>query len=248
MAMPTDTPRPEGAGAARRQAEPHAAWPSSPAAPAPRRRWRHIALLLLPVLGVGFVWLAPWLLPGEPIVSFAVTPPQPLEVGRQLVGPVTYTLDARAHDRWTYFDFSRGSVVDVPHQFSLDWDLAFQRHKILANGGATNPKGRGAILDLGEVPFEAVTEAPADGYVEDTIASITADGIVTENRAIKAWYRYSWLTHLLRPKPHVYVVRTADGKYAKLRILSYYCGEGQASGCFTLAYVYQGDGSRRLTP
>ncbi len=209
--------------------------------------WIIVGLLVLPFLGLTFVFVAPWLFPGLPIVQVSVTPPEPKEVGERLVGPVLYTLSARDPERWTYFDFSRGSVVEVPHQFVVDWDLAFQRHKILVNGGATNPKGQGAILNLGEVPFEAVTEAPVEGYVEDTIATITADSIVTENLAIKSWYRYNWLTHVLRPKPHVYVVRTADGKYAKMRLVSYYCEGGQASGCFTFEYVYQGDGSRRLT-
>jgi hypothetical protein len=165
-------------------------------------------------------------------------------VGDRLVGPVFYTLEARAAEQWTYFDFSRGSVVEVPHQFGVDWDLAFQRHKILANGGATNPKGRGAILNLGAVAFDAVMEVPAEGYIEDVIASINPDTIVTENLAIKAWYHYNFLTHVLQPKTNVYAIRTADGKYAKMRLVSYYCDGGQASGCFTIEYAYQGDGSR----
>jgi hypothetical protein len=168
-------------------------------------------------------------------------------MGERLVGPLLYTLDARDPESWTYFDFSRGSVVEVPHQFVVDWDLAFQRHKVLANGGATNPKGKAAILNLGEVSWDDVTEATAAGYVDDTIATISADSIVTENLAIKSWYDYNWLTHLLRPKPYVYVIRTADGKYAKLRLVSYYCEGGQASGCFTFEYMYQGDGSRRFS-
>jgi hypothetical protein len=213
-----------------------------------RRRWLTVGLLALPFLGLALVFMAPWLFPGPPVIKASLTPPNPKEVGERLVGPLLYTLDARDPERWTYFDFSRGSVVEVPHQFVVDWDLAFQRHKILANGGATNPKGKAAILNLGEVPFEAVREAPADGYVEDTIAMITADSIVTENLAIKSWYQYNWLTHLLRPKPYVYAIRTADGKYAKLRLLSYYCAGGQASGCFTFEYVYQGDGSRSFVP
>jgi hypothetical protein len=210
------------------------------------RRWLQRGLLALPFLGLTIFLAAPWLFPGAPVGNFVVTPPAPVEVGDRLVGPVLYTLDARASDQWTFFDFSRGSVVDVPHQFGVDWDLAFQRHKMLANGGATNPKGRAAILNLGEVAFDGVTEAPADGYVEDTIASITADAVVTENLAIKAWYHYSFLTHLLRPKANVYVIRTADGKYAKMRLVSYYCDGGKASGCFTMEYVYQGSGGRRF--
>ena len=237
-------------GAERAQDDPGSALrPSASSSPRPSPRlWIKVGLLALPCLGLIFLFCAPWLFPGPPVGNYVVTTPRPVEVGERLVGPVVYTLDARASDRSTYFDFSRGSVVEVPHQFTMDWDLAFQRHKILANGGATNPKGKGAILNLGEVPFDEVTVAPIQGYIEDTIASITPESLTTENLAVKAWYRYNMLTHILRPKPNVYVVRTADGKYAKMRLLSYYCGGGEASGCFTFEYVYQGDGSRRFLP
>lgn len=223
----------------------HAEWtiPGSPT-----WSWVKLGLFAVPLLGLGILFFAPWLLPGPPAGDFAITPLNPLEVGDRLVGPVMYTLDARALNHWTFFDFSRGSVVEVPHQFSLAWDLAFQRHKIIANGGATNPKGKGAILNLGGVGFEAVTEAPADGYLTDTIAAIGPERIETENLAIKAWYRYNFITHLLRAKPNVYVIRTAAGKFAKVRIVSYYCEGGNSSGCFTFEYVYQGDGSRRFAP
>jgi HmuY protein len=205
-----------------------------------------VGLVALPFLGLAILLLAPWLFPGPPVGNFSATPPNPIPVGARLAGPVLYTLDARAADTWTFFHFAQGSVVDVPHQFGLDWDLAFQRHKIIVNGGATNPKGQGGILNLGEVPFEDVTEAPADGYVEDTIATINPEGITTENLAIKAWYDYNMLTHLLHPKPNTYLIRTADGKYARMHLVSYYCDGGQASGCFTFEYVYQGDGTRRF--
>jgi hypothetical protein len=220
-----------------------------PAALPPRahpRRWMRLALLAVPFVGLATLFLAPWLFPGPPVGNFTVTPPSPAEVGDRLVGPVSYTLDARAAEQWTFFDFSRGAVVDVPHQFGIDWDLAFQRHKILANGGATNPKGRGAILNLGAVAFDEVLEAPAQGYIEDTIASINPEAIVTENLAVKAWYPYNFLTHVLHPKSNVYAIRTADGKYAKMRLVSYYCDGGRASGCFTIEYVYQGNGSRHF--
>jgi hypothetical protein len=210
------------------------------------RHWIQIALLALPFLGLATVFFAPWLFPGTPVGNFTVTPPNPIEVGNQLVGPVFYTLDARAAEQWSYFDFSRGSAVDVPHQFGVDWDLAYQRHKILANGGATNPKGRGAILNLGQVTFDEVVEVPVEGYVEDSIAAINPEAISTENLAMKTWYHYNFLTHVLRPKPNIYAIRTADGKYAKLRVISYYCDGGRASGCFTIEYVYQGDGSRQF--
>ncbi|HSR42903.1 MAG TPA: HmuY family protein, partial [Longimicrobiales bacterium] len=52
-------------------------------------------------------------------------------------------------------------------------------------------------------------------------------------------------SHILRPKDRVFAVRTADGRYAKLRILGYYC-PGARPGCLAFRYVYQGDGSRRV--
>ena len=246
--MALKTPPPPDSDAHQHSPGATAERPPTLARGSPAWRWVRLALLGLPVLGLALVFLAPWLFPGPPVQHFTVTPPHPTEVGEQLIGPVLYTLDARAAEQWTFFDFSRGSVVEVPHQFGVDWDLAFQRHKILTNGGATNPKGKGAIVNLGEVAFDEVREAPAEGYVEDTIASINPDAIITENLAIKTWYHYNFLTHVLHPKANVYAIRTADGKYAKLRVVNYYCDGGQASGCFTIEYVYQGDGSRRFTP
>ena len=55
------------------------------------------------------------------------------------------------------------------------------------------------------------------------------------------WYDYSWTSHVLKPKPKVFAVRTADGRYGMFEILSYYCAAAQA-GCTTIRYMYQGAG------
>ena len=166
----------------------------------------------------------------------APDPVRPLVLGDSLVGPVTTTVDA-THDRaWTRFDFSRASVVDA--EDPLGWDLAFRRNRIVANGGP-GFAGRGGIRDLGEIPFDEVVELPADGYEPNQVGSDTL------NAAIEEWYDYGFTTHLLTPKPRVYAVRTADGRYAKLAIVSYYC-PGARAGCLTFRWVWQGDGSRRV--
>jgi hypothetical protein len=140
-----------------------------------------------------------------------------------------YTVDASSPDRWTRFDFSRNAVVD-----SGDWDIAFRRTHVMAGQGA-------GITDLGAAVFDAVGEGPAAGYV---IARAQAD---TNHPAIGKWYDYNYLTHLLVSKRHVYALRTADGRYGKFEILSYYCAV-VGTGCVTFRYVYQGDGTRRLAP
>lgn len=168
--------------------------------------------------------------------SFAPTEPRPEEVGEARVGPVTYTVDASSSDRWVHFDFSRGAVVEDPEP--LGWDLAFRRFHVIANGGAAFG-GEGGIQAVDGLPLEAVAEAPRDGYVA------TEAGRDSVNPAMASWYDYSWLSHVLTPRLATYVVRTADGRYAKLQILGYYC-PGARPGCITFRYVYQGDGSRRL--
>ena len=164
-----------------------------------------------------------------------ITAPAPATVGDSLVGPATYTVDATDERQWLFFDFSRNAVVTDPGP--LDWDLAFRRFVIIANGG-TGFAGQGGVADLGPVPFDSVREAPDVGYLGTARDST--------NPGIGHWYRYGYSSHLLDPNEHTWIIRTADGRYAKFAIAGYYCGEVR-SGCVTFRYAYQGDGSRRLT-
>lgn len=167
------------------------------------------------------------------IEGYPPTPVEPKEAGDALVGPVRVTLDATSADRWTFFDFSRGVIVERPGP--RDWDLAFRRFRVIANGG-TGFAGDGGIVDLGEVAFDSVATVPTDGYIGSTAGSDSA------NAAIGRWYAYGWTSHILKPKPNVYAIRTADGRHAKLRFISYYC-PAATPGCVTFEYVYQGSGS-----
>lgn len=168
--------------------------------------------------------------------TFVPTSPNPRPAGRAWVGPTIYTVEATSADVWRHFDFSRGSVVERPDP--LDWDLAFRRFHIIANGG-TGFAGQAGIRDLGGVPFDSIHTAPTAGY------QLTAAQTDSVNPAIADWYDYGFTSHLLTPKSRVYAVRTADGRYAKLELISYYCA-GARPGCLTFRYAYQGDGSRRL--
>lgn len=177
--------------------------------------------------------------------TYKPTPPQPVEVGTQLIGPRVYTIDARSKDVWIYFDFSRASVVVVQDPKKDDWDLAFRRYVIHSNGGATHAAAQAALLSLPGQPFEAVQEVPADAAFQADVR--TTRRPFPYNPVVDKWYVYNYLSNVLVPKPAVYLVRTQDGKYAKMRLLSYYC-DGHISGCMTFEYVYQGNGSPRLSP
>lgn len=157
---------------------------------------------------------------------------------RRFTGPVVFTVDASASDRWRFFSFEAGTIVQNPGP--LDWDLAFRRFQIIANGGR-GFAGRGGIADLGEVSFDRIETVPASGYVVNTVRGDTV------NPAVGEWYDYSYLSHLLSPKSRVYAVRTADGRYAKLRFLGYYC-PGAMPGCVTFRYAFQGGGGVHMAP
>ena len=172
-----------------------------------------------------------------PLASYAVSVVDPQEVGDRLVGPLVFTVDGRG-DGFTLFDFSTGSVVESPDP--LGWDLAFRRFMILANGGP-NYAGRGGILDLGITSLDSLTTVPTNGYAGNT------PGREASNAATAQWYEYNWTSHILSPKPNIFAVRTADGRYAVFQILSYYCPAAQA-GCTTIRYRYQGAGGTLFDP
>ena len=199
------------------------------------RQWRPwlgpvLGASVIAVLGVAFVTTS---LHQPEVAVFAPTPMAPPEAGHVLVGPTVYTVDATDADHWRRFSFRLGAVVD--DATPVDWDLAFRRFQIIANGGAAF-LGRGGLIDLGPTPFDSIGSVPSAGYQPNEGRSDP------RNPAIARWYRYGFFSHLLTPKPNVWAVRTADERYAKLQILSYYC-PGPRPGCFTFRYVYQGDGS-----
>ncbi len=191
--------------------------------------------LLVLVLAGAFLLLVASLLIGSftrpefPPYALSAPPARAELVGDSLVGPATYTLDASAGDRWRRFHFARDAAVD-----SGPWDLGFRRHHFIAAPGA-------GVLDLGPVPFDSVREVPAEGYA----ATEMVPGRDTVNPAVGKWYAYNMLSHLLTSKRHVYAVRAADGRYAKMEILAYYCRAAGAA-CYTFRYAFQGDGTRRV--
>lgn len=186
-------------------------------------------------LGLVAIVLVALSLRREPPPGYPISQLQPVEVGDRLHGPATVTLDASAG--WVYFSFATASTVQPAGP--TPWDIAFRRFHVMVNGGE-GFAGRGAVADLGPVDFHAVAMAPDTGWVDRAARDST-------NEAIARWYDYGFASHLLTPKRRVYALRTADGRHALLRFLSYYC-EGGHPGCITFEYLYQGDGTRRFVP
>ena len=160
------------------------------------------------------------------------------------IGPkaLTFTIDATNEEAWAYFSFASGDIVEVEDAANSEaWDLGFQRTKVILNGGISGP-GMGSVVMLTETTFEAVIVAPADGYLADT-----EDTLAIVPQSEKGWYIYTgppahWILPL---EDRVFVVKAADGTFAKLRFVGYYKDNENKkdSGFITFEYVHQSDGS-----
>lgn len=132
------------------------------------------------------------------------------------------TLDARAAGRWVALDFSQARAHDG------DPDIYVQRSMFRV------PKG---AVDLGSVPL-GQAKLPAGMTDVKWQGDRQIDGKL-QNPAVGRWYAYSYWTHLLESKGHVYAVRRHRGSVAFFRVVSYYCIP-ESSGCMTLEYRLAG--------
>ncbi|NNF59143.1 MAG: hypothetical protein HKN04_12985 [Rhodothermaceae bacterium] len=170
-------------------------------------------------------------LPADPITGFNPTTGQPIGA-----------------DVFTFFSLRTGEVVPNSDSASTAWDLGFKGTTIIVNGGTSGPGAGAAQVVTGS--FEDLTEAPADGYATD---ADTGTAIATGSG--NGWYNYNQPLNLVTPIPgRVLFIQTADGRYAKVRILNYYEGAPESpdpdqdtARYYTFEYVFQPDGSRTLT-
>jgi hypothetical protein len=130
----------------------------------------------------------------------------------------TLTLDAADGERWRFASLSAGMALAGGD--TARWEIGARRYRVTVAG---------ALADLGTVPFALARVQPTTRFVDSHAGEVAND-------AIRHWYRYSLVTHLLAPAGHVYALRTSDGTLWKLEVLGYYC-PGLTPGCVTLRYA-----------
>ena len=168
--------------------------------------------------------------------------PAPEPIG---LAPLTFTIDATNREAWAYFSFASGDIVNVEDaENSEAWDIGFQRTHVKLNGGISGP-GMGSVVMLTETKFEAVTEAPAEGYRADT-----EDTLAIVPQSEQGWYIYTgppahWILPL---EDRIFVIKAADGTFAKVHFIGYYKDNENKkdSGFVTFEYAHQPDGSQNF--
>jgi hypothetical protein len=139
---------------------------------------------------------------------------------------------------FTKFSFSTGQTTTS----ETEWDIAFRGTSIIINGGASlgttdEPTRTGdASGYIAESTFENFTAVNPELLVQDS----------EEGYALNGWYSYDPIKHIIFPTAgRVFVIKTHDGKYAKVEILSYYKDapenptQDSEYRYYTFNYVYQ---------
>lgn len=138
-------------------------------------------------------------------------------------------VDATSSERWIHLDFDR--VISAPGDSgevspSPGWDVAVQRFKVMSNSGVSGTGGVGVARVEGS--FESVSAVPAsplwlhdepdgdDGNMDPDFAFARGDN----------WFSYDEMFHTLTPRDVVFVVRTTEGRFVKVKILGYYDESG----------------------
>lgn len=148
---------------------------------------------------------------------------------------------------FTKFSFSQNATVTDD-----SWDIAFRGTTIIVNGGSAigitdepSRTGNGAVSIVINT-LDAVTTIPdVSSFAQDatnTYAIPTGSG--------NGWYNYNATNNLITPiAGKIFVVKTHDGKYAKMEIISYYRDAPATpdatalSRYYTFRYVYQPNGT-----
>lgn len=150
--------------------------------------------------------------------------------------------------KFTFYSLKNNQTVANTDSATAKWDVGFRGTTIIVNGGAIRTGRGGAYVHTGT--FEDLTTVPTSAsFAQDQSATQLA--IPTGSSV--GWYNYNPQTNVISPIPgRVLVIRTGEGQYAKLEILSYYenapsqPNQTSRQRFYTFRYVYQPDGSTKL--
>ena len=152
--------------------------------------------------------------------------------------------------KYTFFSFATGAIVANADSATSKWDLGFNGTTIILNSGTSGPGTAAAQVVLGI--FGESNLAPDNGYRQDN-KLVTADPYAIKKGSGNGWYNYDGASNVITPiAGRVIMVQCANGKYAKMEILSYYKDAPAAptntsiDRYYSFHYLYQPDGSKKL--
>lgn len=163
---------------------------------------------------------------------------------------ITKQVEATSYTDWVYYSFSEKAVVNVTDpKTETNWDIGLKRNNFRTNSGASG-SGLGGAYDAGIIDFDSYIAAPETGYTVDVeLQAFDLNTMeyytTTANEVLDTWGEFTEdMPPTFNTSNNVFAVQTADGKFVKMIVQSYYGANG--SGYITFKYVYQADGSTNL--
>ncbi len=196
------------------------------------------------VLGVAFITLS----------SCSKNDPAPVTVQSQTITNLPADPPSGGYDpmngqpigvtkKYTFFSFKTGAIVLNSDSATANWDIGFNGTTILVNSGTSGPGTAGAQVVTGI--FDELANAPTTGYLTDNKTTVPATYAIPKGSG-NGWYNYNGATNVISPiAGRIIVVKTSEGKYAKMEILSYYKDSPVSPAStdvdryYTFRYVYQ---------
>jgi len=154
--------------------------------------------------------------------------------------------------KFSFFSIESNSSIASVDSNSRKWDIGLRGTTIITNAGTSGPGSGGAFVYTGT--FDELKTISADSTFRTDNAPTSYAIPLGSN---KGWYVLDFVTNLLSPIPgRVLVIRTANGKYAKVEILNYYKGgttppanatdaeKSSKQRFYTFRFTYQSNGSK----
>ncbi|MFK7991381.1 MAG: HmuY family protein [Sandaracinaceae bacterium] len=131
-------------------------------------------------------------------------------------------LDVNAGDgaAWVYLSVADGVVSPADPSVDTGWDIAFRRTAVRSNSGTSGPGMAGAQVYDETLAFDDIEDVDTFGFAVDTLIDSGAPGAEIEslNGPLLNWYDYDPVRHAVSPTDQTYLLRTASGGYARMRI------------------------------
>ncbi len=176
----------------------------------------------------------------------------------------SFELDVKDRTKWYYFSFKDGLVGegsanpadgdDAKWKEKTNWDLAFHNSNVRSNSGNSG-NGQAGVLRTQIPNMDEVTVVPEGDFHIDTVKiriflvmpPIEEQDVqfVNGNIGMNLWADFFHDTQVWKINKNIYVVRTADGKYAKVQFENY-LDENDHGGLMKFNYVYQSNGSKEF--
>ena len=152
--------------------------------------------------------------------------------------------------KYSFFNLRTNTWVPNTDSATTNWDLAFAGTTIRVNSGTSGIGNGGAFVYVGT--FDGLASVPTDSVFK---TDNNPNYAITKGSG-KGWYNYDGPNNIVTAIPgRVMVIRTADGKYAKVEIQNYYRGGTTPSATATdsvkiyesryykFRYTYQANGT-----